>query len=401
MDLATRSHPGIAAAEGSHCIAGNDQDVNSAIRPSNENQEAMMRDQRRRLTGILGCATSALLAALLSWRPAFSAEVLPTLNVDPDAISVSGLSSGGFMAAQFQVAFSRTVMGAGVLAGGPYDCAEDDLGTAASVCTCAAPLCLDVGPDAVERFATITESRAAEGLIDPTDYLARQRVWIYGGASDSLVRPPTVDALLGYYLWFIPLARVHRETLAGAEHAMPTDSFGNDCATFGDPYINNCRFDAAHALLEWIYGKLRPKTLDALTGRTIEFDQTEFIALPLENGMAETGFLYVPDACANGTLCRLHVAFHGCKQYQSYEYSGRRFGTTFVDHAGYKETADANNIIVLFPQATQYTYVGNPLFPNPNGCWDWWGYTNSSYADRDGPQMAAVKRMVDRVANLH
>jgi hypothetical protein len=32
---------------------------------------------------------------------------------------------------------------------------------------------------------------------------------------------------------------------------------------------------------------------------------------------------------------------------------------------------------------------------NPNGCWDWWGYTGDTYATQAGPQMAAVKAMIE------
>ena len=38
--------------------------------------------------------------------------------MDKDQLSVSGLSSGAFFAVQFHVAFSETVMGAGIVAGG-------------------------------------------------------------------------------------------------------------------------------------------------------------------------------------------------------------------------------------------------------------------------------------------
>ena len=31
------------------------------------------------------------------------------------------------------------------------------------------------------------------------------------------------------------------------------------------------------------------------------------------------------------------------------------------------------------------------------GCWDWWGYASTDYATRNGPQVAAVMRMVDRL----
>ena len=52
------------------------------------------------------------------------AEPLRAFNVDIKETSVSGLSSGGFMAVQFQIAFSSTVKGAGIVAGGPYFCAR-------------------------------------------------------------------------------------------------------------------------------------------------------------------------------------------------------------------------------------------------------------------------------------
>lgn len=38
--------------------------------------------------------------------------------MDENKLSVSGLSSGAFFAVQFHVAFSRIIMGAGVVAGG-------------------------------------------------------------------------------------------------------------------------------------------------------------------------------------------------------------------------------------------------------------------------------------------
>ena len=43
---------------------------------------------------------------------------LDSYLVDKNRISVSGLSSGGYFAVQFHVAFSRTLMGVGVIAGG-------------------------------------------------------------------------------------------------------------------------------------------------------------------------------------------------------------------------------------------------------------------------------------------
>ena len=67
----------------------------------------------------------ALLGALFLWAaPAHAVEKLPVLGIEIDQTSVSGISSGAFMAGQFQVAFSSLVVGAGIVAGGPYGCAE-------------------------------------------------------------------------------------------------------------------------------------------------------------------------------------------------------------------------------------------------------------------------------------
>src|SRR4051812_33871663 len=71
--------------------------------------------------------------ALLTAGPA-EATPLPSYTVDLGQTTVSGLSSGAFMALQFHVAFSDTVKGAGIIAGGPYDCARGQLNLALFQC---------------------------------------------------------------------------------------------------------------------------------------------------------------------------------------------------------------------------------------------------------------------------
>src|ERR1700726_4771345 len=44
---------------------------------------------------------------------------------DPGQVSVSGISSGAFMANQLHIAHSAGIMGAGIIAGGLYGCAVD------------------------------------------------------------------------------------------------------------------------------------------------------------------------------------------------------------------------------------------------------------------------------------
>ena len=53
--------------------------------------------------------------------------------------------------------------------------------------------------------------------------------------------------------------------------------------------------------------------------------------------------------------------------------------------------ADTNRIIVLFPQVKASTV-------NPNGCWDWWGYTDLNYLGKDAPQIKAIWAMVEQLA---
>ena len=85
----------------------------------------------RLMRALLGFASLLL---LLLAQYAGAAEPLPRLNVDLLQTTVSGLSSGAYMAGQFHVAFSGEVVGAGIVAGGPYGCAEGRLLTALRRC---------------------------------------------------------------------------------------------------------------------------------------------------------------------------------------------------------------------------------------------------------------------------
>ena len=77
------------------------------------------RDRMSFLAGLFALALAVHAAGL-----ARAAETLPQLGADIDQTSVSGLSSGAYMAGQLQLAHSRQIVGAGLVAGGPYACAE-------------------------------------------------------------------------------------------------------------------------------------------------------------------------------------------------------------------------------------------------------------------------------------
>ena len=321
--------------------------------------------------------TVGALAWLGAAHVATAAVNLPALNIDPNQTTVSGLSSGGFMAVQLHVAYSVTFKkGAGVVAGGPFYCAEGSVTNATGRCM-ASPAGIPTS-----TLVNTTDSWASAGTVDPVANLQNSKVYLFSGTLDSVVKPGVMDALKTYYASFVPAANTVFKKDIAAEHALVTDDYGNACSTKGSPYINNCNFDLAGAMLAHLYGPLNARNNATLpSGNFVEFNQSQFIT---NHGMAATGWAYIPQACSSGTQCRLHVALHGCQQNVS------TVQQQWVRNTGYNRWADTNNMVVLYPQtSTQAT----------NSCWDWWGYDSANYAKKSGPQMAAIKAMVDQLSS--
>jgi poly(3-hydroxybutyrate) depolymerase len=317
---------------------------------------------------------AALLAIGAAEPSAAGATSLPKLNIDTAQTTVSGVSSGGYMAVQLHVAYSsRFAKGAAVAAGGPYNCAEGSILNALTRCFGKAPI-------PVSDLAKTTSQWAKDGLIDSTSNLAASKVYLFSGANDTVVNPATTASLKEYYLQFVAPSNVVYKSDLKAEHAFVTDDFGNACLTKDMPFISNCGFDLAGAMLQHLYGNLVPRKTGTLDGNLIEFDQTAFVS---GHGMGTLGWVYVPKTCSAGASCRLHVALHGCKQ------NNTDIGTDYVRNTGYNRWADTNNIVVLYPQTGKGA---------TNSCWDWWGYDDQQYAKKSGPQMKAIVAMVDQLS---
>lgn len=351
------------------------------------------------------------LILLVSQPVRAATEELPALNIDINESSISGLSSGAFMAVQFQVAHSRLIKGAGIVAGGPYYCSQGNALRATMQCSCTLDpthaLCtVTTGSADIPDLVADTRRFATQGLIDPIDHLPRQRLLIIAGGKDQTV-PATVSAnqLADYYQRLgIPAANVSLVRLAQAGHTMPTLTYGQDCGLSASPYLGKCQYDAAKAILGWIYGPLHEAAIaksDKNGGRLLQFDQRPFLGKgsnAAASGLDSTGWAYIPASCQKGEACRVHVALHGCKQGQSYlpltpvSPGNLYYGTTFIDNAGYNRWADNNHLVILYPQAA--SVPGK----NPNGCWDWWGYTDENFANRKGVQITAIRAMLDRLA---
>ncbi|RIX85060.1 extracellular catalytic domain type 2 short-chain-length polyhydroxyalkanoate depolymerase [Acidovorax cavernicola] len=319
-------------------------------------------------------------AAAVAWaaQSAMAAVPLPALGANPAEVSVSGLSAGGFMAVQLHVAYSATFKrGAGVVAGGPYYCAEGSVLNATGRCmthSTSIP---------VSTLVSTTNSWAASGAIDPVSNLTGSKVYLFSGTSDNTVKQAVMDDLKTYYQSFVPTANTVYKNNIGAGHAMVTDDYGGACSTTAAPYINNCGFDLAGDILQHLYGPLNARNNGTLGGTFTEFNQGEFAG---GSGMAATGWLYTPAACAagSGNSCRVHLVLHGCKQ----NYTD--VSDQYVKKTGYNRWADTNNIILVYPQTSTAA---------TNSCWDWWGYGSVNYAKKSGPQMAALKAMMSRLTS--
>lgn len=330
-------------------------------------------------------------AAALCGGGAFAAVNLGQYNVDTSKTTVSGLSSGGFMANQLGVAFSTTFKGVGVFAAGPYMCAGLSNYTS---CMYNA----SISASALSNMQGRIDSYSSSGAIDNKSNIANQKVYLFIGTSDTTVGQNPVNALKTQYTNnSVSAANMEHVVRSGASHVFPTDfdSTGNNsCGTAASPYISNCSYDGAKAVFEKFYGTLNPRNNAPAAGNYIEFNQTQFTSNP---GMAATGWVYVPANCASGSQCKVHVALHGCQQ------STDKIGDKFVKNTGYTRWADTNSIIVLFPQTktdnTSRQTSASGSLANPNACWDWIGWYGSNFAQKAGTQMAAIKAMVDRISS--
>jgi hypothetical protein len=326
------------------------------------------------LLGLCLLATSAL---------ATTADKLPRLGAALDQTSVSGLSSGAFMAVQLQVAYSKSIVGAGVVAGGPYYCAANNM-MFTGICM-GQVLFMPPNPLLMVQAAKLFEQQRQ---IDSLKNLATRRVYVFSGRDDTVVRPPAVNATVAFFDQLgVRGDRLKFVNDLPAGHALISPGQGNECAINGAPYISHCTvadkpYDQAGELLTHIYGPLKPKAAKA-EGQVQAFNQREFA--PQASGLADEAYVYVPPVCRDAqSACKVHVAIHGCEQ------SAEVVGQRFVTETGYNEWADTNGLVVLYPQVSKG-------LSNPNGCWDWWGYSGADYAKKSGAQMKAIRAMILRL----
>jgi hypothetical protein len=205
-------------------------------------------------------------------------DALPALNAAITESSISGLSSGAFMAVQFGTAWSSIIKGVGVISGGPFYCAQASLAIATGACMKGAPPPLSVSIDLADR-------KEQTGDIDPTDNLRRQQIYLFHGYNDGTVGRRVTDAAAGFYEHYLgEKGHLFYQTTVGAGHALVADTPDtvnlklNDCSASTSPFIDRCgSYDQAGVILRYIYGALNAPPPDGFLSGTVEgFDQTRY-----------------------------------------------------------------------------------------------------------------------------
>ncbi|MEC3958213.1 PHB depolymerase family esterase [Nocardia sp. CDC153] len=330
----------------------------------------------------LAAATATVVTAAV---PSPTPDTLRGYNIS--GTYVSGVSSGGYMANQLHVAYSGVFAGAGIFTAGPYRCAGDFDNAVRAQNSCMQNVAYP-GRATPAQLESQTKDLASQGKVDPVSNLSGAPVYLYHGTSDNTVVQAVNDDLATYYSDFGANVTYNKASAAGHSWVSPLGPV--NCSDTTSPFINNCDNDPEKEMLAKFFGSVSAPA-STLNGKLIQFDQNAYAPGGSASAisMDDKGFAYVPQSCAGGTSCRLLVALHGCKQ--GYDYQS--FGDTFMKDAYLNEYADTNNMIVLYPQAIPLSNG------NPNGCWNWWGFSgDANYAWHGGKQIEAIMAMVRKIS---
>jgi poly(3-hydroxybutyrate) depolymerase len=196
-------------------------------------------------------------------------------------------------------------------------------------------------------------------------------------------------------------SRIRFNFTLAAGHAWPQDrssTFAVPCGAWGIKAIEawpleHCDYDGPGEMLQHFYGTqekpLKPPA-DVMTAESLHyFDQTPFDGNASNArglvGLGPSGLVYVPKACAaNRTSCALHLFLHGCSN---------PFLMTHLEARALSVNrwAEANNIVVVFPHKES---------GEAGSCWDGYGDSGPDYDTRSGPQMLAIKNMIEAISGI-
>jgi len=310
----------------------------------------------------IGCQPRAT-AELLNPEITPNDVQVPSQN---EQYSISGISSGGFMAAQMGVIFSDRISGVGTVAGGVYYCAKDHfpikynerhsaglmlvesgnssgesplalvlnsltdylngkvrlsvdnpLFQSMAICMARPALAHSVNSSAPMDLAFVNDFYL-DGLIANPANLQAQRYYSYHGEKDDVIQLAMQSKLVEFYSRFgVSSANLVVEKGSGG-HNFPTDrSDGIDCNKEVVPYVANCKNDLAGKILKHLTGS--EHLIRSALNEANLYRISQVTALYVDS-VAEYGYLYASPKCLeNSKRCHLHIALHGCKMADTYD----------------------------------------------------------------------------------
>ena len=205
------------------------------------------------------------------------------------------------MAVQLQVAFSQSTLGVGVVAGGPYGCADGNVYRAVRVCMNA----FWGTADAADSVTKINE-HAANGHIDDPTHMEADRIYLFHGTADDTVARASMDALRQTYASLnVPDNQVDFVTDVPAGHGFVTQRGELSCNATGPDFLIDCDFDQAGDILGHLYPDLAPPTEPNEAG-ILPFNQAQYTQGA--SGMDAKAFVYIrkPVPPAHLAVCTLH-----------------------------------------------------------------------------------------------
>ncbi|CAM4893490.1 unnamed protein product [Rotaria socialis] len=221
---------------------------------------------------------------------------LVTASVPDTHITVSGISSGGAMATQLHIGFSKDISGCGILAGPPFYCGGSGMTTA---------LCM-TGPALLISVTVLEQKIKYYRLLDKIDdpvNLKGDPVYVFSGIYDKVAYPGVVK--LNEQLYSRLGATVKTNFNMPAHHGFPTENFGAACSTLNMAnYINNCNFNLAYDMLNHLSGGNLTKPVNSktpLVGQMLMFDQNAFMNFPLSLAVEENAKLSMSEWIKNTT----------------------------------------------------------------------------------------------------
>lgn len=299
---------------------------------------------------LLACTSLAALAGAAGALPP-----LPRLNIELP-VTVSGISSGADFAAQFHVANSDIVNASGMFAGQAPNCAvvrfdtEEQYMCASQPASSQGPgcvglnttgpaLCIGCDPNMtitydhckkppnialveIDKLVAVSAAAAAAGQIPPLSNLKGQRAYMYRGTRDSVYQEGSVNKTQDFFNalgveTFFEASIPSGHSQPSIDPAVSPKTCGGGSVPGSPGGMQNCGYDGPGATLQWAYrNSLAPPPPNATfndTEHMLQFDQTLY-STPIWGGFASFGYAYIPQPCAEGQPCRLHVAFHGCGQ---------------------------------------------------------------------------------------